>query len=135
MNWKVTALFQGGLVSVSTATFYRSNFVSNINWKKVWSLTQQFLLINKVKEVLFNMIQILSSQTLFKKWYRYKMRLLQISSWNMLSFILELWSTRELWHEINNFIAACILPNFVLYYKNVVFGCYDHSSNDDFLLV
>ena len=39
--------------------------------------------------------------------------------------------THELWNEIKKCIAASIFPDFVLYYKNVLFGYCDHSSKDD----
>ena len=56
INSKIRALFQDDLVSIPSATFYWSNFVSNVTWKKVWSLPQKYLLTNKVREVSFKLI-------------------------------------------------------------------------------
>jgi len=48
MNSRITA-FQDNMVSIPAATSYWNSYVSDIDLKKVWSLTQKFLLTNKIK--------------------------------------------------------------------------------------
>lgn len=53
-NKNICGLFQ--LLSVPHVVSYWNAFVTDINWKKVWTIPNKFFLTNKVKEVSFKIL-------------------------------------------------------------------------------
>ncbi len=55
-NRSIRALFQKDVASKSNAIVYWNQFVSDVDWKKVWLLPNRYLLTNKVKEISFKLL-------------------------------------------------------------------------------
>ncbi len=55
-NNQIRSLFLKEIISMPHVIFYRNNIFNNVNWAQVWSLSQKFLLTNKVKEISYKLI-------------------------------------------------------------------------------
>uniref|UniRef100_A0A9J8BAW3 Reverse transcriptase domain-containing protein n=1 Tax=Cyprinus carpio carpio TaxID=630221 RepID=A0A9J8BAW3_CYPCA len=55
-NYKIRSLFLRDIISTPYVISYWNSFFNNVNWTKVWSLPQKFLLTNKVKEISYKLI-------------------------------------------------------------------------------
>lgn len=135
INTKIRSLFQDAMVSVPSAIFYWANFVTDIEWKKVWTLPQRFFLTNKIKEISFKLIH---------KFYPTKQYLSKfMAEINVnCTFCQEqpetvshlFWSckfTCKFWKDFHKFITDFVLPNLQLYYKDVIFGYYNFKDKDN----
>lgn len=50
-NKAIRLIFQKEIVSKPCVSFYWSNYIGNINWRKVWTLPNKYLIKNKNKEI------------------------------------------------------------------------------------
>ncbi len=111
--------------STPPATVYWSNFLSNIDWRKVWTLPQKFLLTNKVKEVSFKLIH---------RFHPVKQYLKKLKSDIDVkcSFCEQhpetcthlFWScqfTYGLWKDVNRLMVNKSFSDFILYFRNIIF--------------
>ena len=116
---KIRALFQCDFVSVSPGIAHWNNHVSSLCWKKVWTLPQKFLFVNKVKEVSFKMIDrgypvrsfffsFLSTSKMILTW--------DVPSMTLILKLLHLFwrciHTHKLWQDICRFVLNNITCNF-----------------------
>ena len=141
LNPRIRAMFQDGLVSIPPATFYWTNFVTDIEWKKVWTLPQRFILTNKVKEISFKLIhkfypakQYLSK---FKKDIDVNCSFCQQHPETYTHLFWSCEFTYKFWRDFHKFIVDSIYSDFHLYYKNVIFGFhnFNHKDSDAFFFI
>ena len=140
-NRNIRQLFQQDIVSSPSALSYWSTFVGNINWEKVWLLSHEFFLTNKVKEISFKMLH------RFYPTNQYIQRLKKDIDVNCthcdsvnVTLVHLFWScphTRQLWSRLAHFINDHIYPQCNLCWKNVLFGYteYDKRLNSQFYLI
>ncbi len=55
-NRTIRHLIQNDITTVLSVVFHWSNCVYDIPWKSMWSLTNKYLIMNKVKEVSFKLL-------------------------------------------------------------------------------
>ncbi len=55
-NKKIRVLFQMESISVPYVISYWNGLVSDIPWKKVWSLPHKYLITNEMREIAFKLI-------------------------------------------------------------------------------
>ncbi len=123
-------LFQMKSISVPYVISYWNSLVSDILWKKVWSLLHKYLITNKMREIAFKLIhRIYPDKSSLK-------RLKNDINTNC-SFCLEnsetslhlFWNshTTSFWcdNDILDFIKCYVNPNFEFTYRNVIFGFHE----------
>ncbi len=135
LNPRIRALFQNGLISTPPAKFYWDNFVSDIEWKKVWTLPHKFFLTNKVKEISFKLIH---------KFYPTKQHLSKMrndidvnctfcqkhpETYSHLFWSCEF--TYKFWRDLHKYVTDSIFTDFHLYYKNIIFGFHNINQKDN----
>lgn len=117
VNAKIRSLFQESLVSIPPSISFWSNFVKDIDWKKVWCLPQKFLLSNKMKEISFKLIHRFYPVKCFLQKYKRDIDTLcsfyKIAPETCSHLFWSCTSTQMLWKDIASFISKNILSNFV----------------------
>uniref|UniRef100_A0A1A8QY68 Reverse transcriptase domain-containing protein n=1 Tax=Nothobranchius pienaari TaxID=704102 RepID=A0A1A8QY68_9TELE len=140
-NSKIRSLFQADLVSISPATVYWDKFGHNVDWEKVWSLPQKFLLTNKIKEISFKILHRFYPTKVclsrFKKDIDVKCSFCNLHPETTSHLFWTCEFTYKFWKDVNSFLTHNILPDFSLFYKNVIFGCFGGSgkNNDALFLI
>ncbi len=115
--------------------------MENILWKKVWTLPNKYLLVNKVKEIYFlaslfvSTIQrafsaLASSCSLTFIVSKFNLSIdvnCTFCDWQPETVLYLSWHyvhTRKLWQDICQFIVHFIHNDFELFFKNILFGVF-----------
>lgn len=140
-NRKIRQLFQNDIITVPSIISYWSNCFNDIPWKKVWSLSNKYLITNKVKEVSFKLLHRFYSVNLFiKKMFPELDPLCSFCGVEDESIPHLFWDcvhVATFWEKICLFIRASLLVNFSMGFKDVLFGSYNSDKNlkDKYFLV
>lgn len=127
-------MFQDAVVSIPPATFYWSNFVADIEWKKVWTLPQKFLLTNKIKEISFKLIHKFYPARHYLSKFKSNINVnCSFCQGQPETFTHLFWScefTYKFWRDFQKFIADFVFSDFCPYFKNVIFGFHHFNHKD-----
>ena len=132
-NCGIRSLFQNDIVSVPYVVAYWNNCVSDLNWKKIWTLPSTLLITNKMKEVSFKIIHRYYPSKLFLQ--RFKLDIdVNCSFCNMYPEDVThlFWNcshSNHLWKDICTFITRFIDPKFSLCIEHVLFGFFNYTSS------
>ena len=125
-NCEIRALFQSNIVSVSSCISFWNSHVEGLPWKKIWTLSQKFFVVNKVKEVSFKIIHrcypVKSFFVKFKEDIDASCAFCDAESESLEHLFWKCAYSHELWKDIIRFISSNILPDFELKLENVLFG-------------
>ncbi|XDV33381.1 hypothetical protein PO909_003805 [Leuciscus waleckii] len=126
-NRGIRLLFLNDSVSTSHVVTKWNALVENISWKKVWTLPNKYLLVNKVKEISFKLIhRYYPVKTFMVSTFKLSIDVNCTFCDSQPETILHLFwhcdHTRKLWQDICQFIVNYIYKDFEIYFKDVLFG-------------
>lgn len=113
-------------------------FVDGIPWKKVWLLLpDRYLITNKVKEISFKLIhRCYPVKFYIKSRFSKDIEIDCSFCTNSPETIVHLFwfcpSVKLFWQKLCDFIQNNIEKKFVLYWKNVLFGLFENSLNNNY---
>lgn len=134
-NRNIRSLFLKNDVSIPHAVSKWNSLVENILWKKVCTLPNKYLLVNKVKEISFKLLhQYYPVKTFIVSRFKLNIDVNCTFCYSQPETVLHLFwycdYTRKLWQDICQFIIKFIHNYFELYFKNVLFGLYNFEKQD-----
>lgn len=126
-NKSIRSLFQKEITMKSGAILYWNQFVDDLKWEKVWLLPNLYLVTNKIKEVSFKLIHRVYPVKVYCKRFRVDIDPMCTFCGNSPETAVHLfWYCRFIktfWFDFCDFIHINIDKDFILYWKNVLFGC------------
>lgn len=138
-NKKIRVLFQMESISVPYVLSYWNGLVSDIPWKKVWSLPHKYLITNKMREIAFKLIHRVYPDKCFLKRLKKDIDTNCCFCLDNLETSLHLfWNcsyTTSFWCDILEFVKCYVNPNFEFTYRNVLFGFHECEKNGDTYLI
>lgn len=116
---------------MSSLRTYWNKYVENINWKKVWLSPNQYLVTNKVKEISFKLIHRFypTNDHIVKRFKRNIDSKCTFCSANSETMTHLFWLcpiVQTFWSDICHFVSENIETDFKLFWKDVLFGIFDH---------
>lgn len=138
-NKKIRVLFQEESVSTPYVISYWNGLVSDIPWKKVWTLPHKYLIINKVREIAFKLLHRVYPD-------KCSLKRLKNDINTLCSFCLKkpettlhlFWNcsyTMTFWCDLCDYIKCYIYPNFKFSYRNVIFGFHENEKKNDIYFI
>jgi len=138
-NKKIRVLFQEESVSMPCVISYWNGFVSDIPWKKVWTLPHKYLITNKIREITFKLIHRVYPDKCFLKRLKNDINTLcSFCSEKPETSLHLFWNcslTMTFWYDICDFIKCYVNPNFDFTYRNVIFGFHECEKKRDIYFI
>lgn len=136
-NKNIRALFQTESPTIPHVVSYWNSFVSDINWKRAWTIPNKYLVTNKVKEVSFKMLHKFYPANHYVTKFKRDINVncgfcgSQPETVQHLFWICSY--TRTFWKDFSRFIAGHLYKDFTVKWDNVVF-CFFRRQKERCLL-
>lgn len=142
-NKRIRSLFQNDLVSIPYVISYWDGFIEGIDWKKVWILSNKYLLTNKVKEVSYKIIHkcypVKNNLKKLKHGIDLSCSFCKDSTETMLHLFWNCRYSRFFWKDLITFTNNNIKKekNLKIHIGNVLFGFtnYKTSENNEYYII
>uniref|UniRef100_A0A1A8GMK6 Reverse transcriptase domain-containing protein n=1 Tax=Nothobranchius korthausae TaxID=1143690 RepID=A0A1A8GMK6_9TELE len=138
-NRNIRALFQRESLSVPYVIFYWNSFVTDISWKRVWTIPNKYFVTNKVKEVSFKILHKCYPANHYMTKFKRDIDVNCCFCGSHPETVQHLFwicsHATTFWKDFSRFIIGQLYKDFILKWENVVFCFFRKHRKEDVYFV